>query len=117
MIAGPFSGDQMTEWQAAGYFTGSNVYIWKYVPEAAPVASAAAPTAAPVAAVPSGPLPDSPATGGVMVMRGRKGKQEDRSVAINDLHSVMYQPTSQSLGGSAAALYCVVSPQPQQLRS
>ena len=101
----------MTGWQAQGYFSGSNVHIWKYtgpfaVQEPEPVEEKA-----PAAAPPERPVPDAPSTGGMSSMRGRRAHQENRCSVVNNLYTLMPKQCGSQLAGHAAALYSVVRSQ------
>eukprot|EP00656_Telonema_subtile_P002683 TRINITY_DN11223_c0_g1_i2.p1 TRINITY_DN11223_c0_g1~~TRINITY_DN11223_c0_g1_i2.p1 ORF type:complete len:504 (+),score=137.45 TRINITY_DN11223_c0_g1_i2:52-1563(+) len=93
---GPYAGAQMAEWEKAGYFSGTNVSIFK--------SQAPAPVYTP--AVPE-PLPTPPAFGGQTSMAGRRVLQEDRTMVVNNLHSVLAHPVASSFGGYGASLFGV----------
>eukprot|EP00657_Telonema_sp_P-1_P012782 TRINITY_DN9577_c0_g1_i1.p1 TRINITY_DN9577_c0_g1~~TRINITY_DN9577_c0_g1_i1.p1 ORF type:complete len:362 (+),score=98.83 TRINITY_DN9577_c0_g1_i1:258-1343(+) len=91
----------MKGWQDAGYFTGANVYIFRYEgppPEQLPVQYTQ-----PVYQ----PVPEPPAKGGSSTMQGRRQYQEDRFVVVNDLHTLLHDPTRPSFWGRGASLFGV----------
>ena len=117
VVAGPFAGEHMLEWQAQGYFSGGNVHVFRYEGVPPQQEHAAATYHQP------DPLPESPCIGEHTTMQasrscrritpemsslqGRRPYQEDRCVAVNDLYKLLPQAQSSSFGGVGTAFYGV----------